>query len=185
MVNKDYSAHLKVTCPVPSFSFQRFQAAPGKLPDNLGLIKVKQELEDKDATPTPTASPSPAVASPRLWCRSCNSEVTERCADEHPASLCSLKKARSDRVAPRLAGLQADEAALRGLRRELDDAADGLDAELAASRGRLVDALDALDRARQQLQAAVEADEAVLEAASEDGRWLEGVAVPAELPRAA
>lgn len=91
------------------------------------------------------------------------------------SQVCSLKRARADRAAPWLGELEAGEGVLQGLRRALDEAADGTDAVLLSCRHRLDGRLDAQRWTRQQLQAALLADEAVFEealkaAASQDGK---------------
>lgn len=100
----------------------------------------------------------------RFWCNDCNGVASEECLDEH--SISSLKRVRSQRAQAPLAELRAGEAALAGLRAELDSVASGLGAEVAASRGVLDDGLRGLDMMRQCLQDAIEADEAVFLEAS-------------------
>lgn len=86
----------------PALCPQRFRHPPDRLPDNLMLIEAEQDKKKERqqlAVPPSLQRPVGTTASPlRLWCRFCNSEVTESHADQPCASLCSLKKPRSEEV---------------------------------------------------------------------------------------
>lgn len=112
-----------------------------KLPDNYKLLEMCQR---------------PAAI--YGWCRCCESEAVEACLDKHPSNICSLAKARSEKLQPQIDKLDAAHAALGHLGQVLDSVEQALPGALCECRTQLEQEAGRVEAKRSLLQAAMTTD---------------------------